>query len=106
MIAAAADAVARLSDATRPGAPLLPPVSDLRPVSAAVAIAVAEAAVAEGLAQVPSRQPDPAGARGDVAPGLPARGGQAALIGRSRAGRNRANAALGRSDLPDAAFAQ
>src|SRR5918995_2389991 len=29
MIAAAADAVARLSDATRPGAPLLPPVSDL-----------------------------------------------------------------------------
>jgi malate dehydrogenase (oxaloacetate-decarboxylating) len=51
MIAAAADAVARLSDAGRPGAPLLPPVSDLRPVSAAVAIAVAEAAVAEGLAQ-------------------------------------------------------
>ena len=41
MIAAAADAVAKLSDATRPGAPLLPPVSDLRPVSAAVAIAVA-----------------------------------------------------------------
>ena len=41
MIAAAADAVAQLSDATRPGAPLLPPSSDLRPVSAAVAIAVA-----------------------------------------------------------------
>src|SRR3954451_22923937 len=57
MIAAAADAVARLSDATRPGAPLLPPVSDLRPVSAAVAIAVAEAAVAEGLAQVPVDNP-------------------------------------------------
>jgi malate dehydrogenase (oxaloacetate-decarboxylating) len=57
MIAAAADAVARLSDATRPGAPLLPPVSDLRPVSAAVAIAVAEAAVAEGLAQVPVDDP-------------------------------------------------
>ena len=36
-----ADAVAQLSDASRPGAPLLPPVSDLRPVSAAVAIAVA-----------------------------------------------------------------
>jgi malate dehydrogenase (oxaloacetate-decarboxylating) len=52
MIAAAADAVARLSDATRPGAPLLPPVRDLRPVSAAVAIAVVQAAVAEGLAQV------------------------------------------------------
>jgi malate dehydrogenase (oxaloacetate-decarboxylating) len=52
MIAAAADAVAKLSDATRPGAPLLPPVSDLRPVSAAVAIAVARAAAEEGLAQV------------------------------------------------------
>jgi len=52
MIAAAADAVAKLSDATRPGAPLLPPVSDLRPVSAAVAIAVARAAADEGLAQV------------------------------------------------------
>ena len=54
MIAAAADAVAQLSDATRPGAPLLPPVSDLRPVSAAVAIAVAKAAAAEGLAQAPT----------------------------------------------------
>jgi malate dehydrogenase (oxaloacetate-decarboxylating) len=57
MIAAAADAVARLSDATKPGAPLLPPVSDLRPVSAAVAIAVAEAAAAEGLAQAPLVNP-------------------------------------------------
>jgi malate dehydrogenase (oxaloacetate-decarboxylating) len=51
MIAAAADAVARLSNAGLPGAPLLPPVSDLRPVSAAVAIAVAQAAATEGLAQ-------------------------------------------------------
>ena len=57
MIAAAADAVAQLSDATRPGAPLLPPVSDLRPVSAAVAIAVARAAAAEGLAQLPVVDP-------------------------------------------------
>ena len=57
MIAAAADAVAGLSDATRPGAPLLPAMSDLRPVSAAVAIAVAEAAVAEGLAQLPLDNP-------------------------------------------------
>jgi malate dehydrogenase (oxaloacetate-decarboxylating) len=40
MIAAAADAVARLSDAATPGAPLLPPMDDLRAVSAAVAIAV------------------------------------------------------------------
>ena len=52
MIAAAADAVARLSDATAPGAPLLPPVEDLRTVSAAVAIAVATAAQDEGLAEV------------------------------------------------------
>jgi malate dehydrogenase (oxaloacetate-decarboxylating) len=52
LITAAADAVARLSDATAPGAPLLPPVEDLRTVSAAVAIAVAVAARDEGLAQV------------------------------------------------------
>jgi len=51
LIAAAADAVARLSDATAPGAPLLPPVEDLRTVSAAVGIAVAIAAQDEGLAQ-------------------------------------------------------
>jgi malate dehydrogenase (oxaloacetate-decarboxylating) len=50
MITAAADAVALLSDATRPGSPLLPPVDNLRMVSAAVAIAVARAAAAEGLA--------------------------------------------------------
>lgn len=53
MIAAAADAVAHLSDASGPGAPLLPPMTDLRPVSAAVAIAVVRAAVEEGHAQVP-----------------------------------------------------
>jgi malate dehydrogenase (oxaloacetate-decarboxylating) len=52
MLAAAADAVAELSDASRPGAPLLPPVDALRMVSAAVGIAVARAAVADGLAQV------------------------------------------------------
>jgi len=52
LIAAAADAVARLADATTPGAPLLPPVEDLRTVSAAVGIAVAIAARDEGLAQV------------------------------------------------------
>ena len=54
MIAAAADAVARLSDADRPGAPLLPPVSDLRPVSAAVAIAVAERRRGRGPGPGPS----------------------------------------------------
>ncbi|HTF52645.1 MAG TPA: NAD-dependent malic enzyme [Pseudonocardia sp.] len=57
MIAAAADAVAQLSDATTLGAPLLPPVDDLRRVSAAVGVAVAVAAVEEGLAQVPVTDP-------------------------------------------------
>ena len=57
MIAAAADAVARLSNATTPGAPLLPPVDNLRAVSAAVAVAVATAAADEGLAQVPVDNP-------------------------------------------------
>jgi malate dehydrogenase (oxaloacetate-decarboxylating) len=57
MIAAAADAVAGLSDATAPGAPLLPPVEDLRTVSAAVGIAVAVAAREEGLAQAPVDDP-------------------------------------------------
>jgi malate dehydrogenase (oxaloacetate-decarboxylating) len=52
MLAAAADAVAGLSDATTRGAPLLPPVDNLREVSATVAVAVAEAAVADGLAEV------------------------------------------------------
>ena len=53
MLAAAADSLARLSDATTPGAAVLPPVTSLRAVSAAVAEAVARAAVAEGLSGVP-----------------------------------------------------
>ena len=57
MIAAAADAVAGISDATAPGAPLLPPMTDLRAVSAAVAIAVATAAAKEGLAQTELHNP-------------------------------------------------
>ncbi len=60
MLAAAAGAVAARSDATAPGAAILPPVTALRAVSAAVAEAVARAAVAEGLARVPV--PDPAAA--------------------------------------------
>jgi malate dehydrogenase (oxaloacetate-decarboxylating) len=52
MLAAAATAVAELSDAGAPGAPLLPSVQDLRRVSAAVAEAVAAAAEREGVAQV------------------------------------------------------
>jgi malate dehydrogenase (oxaloacetate-decarboxylating) len=57
MIAAAADAVAELSDATTPGAALLPPMTDLRRVSAAVAIGVVAAAAAEGHAQTPVDDP-------------------------------------------------
>ena len=52
MIAAAAEAVADLSDAGTPGDPLLPPMTDLRSVSAAVAAKVAASAAEEGLAQV------------------------------------------------------
>jgi malate dehydrogenase (oxaloacetate-decarboxylating) len=57
MLAAAADAVAELSDASQPGSALLPPVDDLRLVSAAVGIAVAKAAAADGLAQVELQDP-------------------------------------------------
>jgi malate dehydrogenase (oxaloacetate-decarboxylating) len=51
MLEAAADAVADLSDAMTLGAALLPPVENLRLVSAAVGVAVAKAADKEGLAQ-------------------------------------------------------
>ena len=57
MIAAAADAVAQLSNATTPGAPLLPPIDNLRAVSAAVAVGVAITAAEEGLAQTPVDNP-------------------------------------------------
>jgi malate dehydrogenase (oxaloacetate-decarboxylating) len=57
MIAAAADAVARMSDATSTGAALLPSMDDLRTVSAAVAIAVAKAASDEGLARMELHDP-------------------------------------------------
>jgi malate dehydrogenase (oxaloacetate-decarboxylating) len=57
MIAAAADAVAAMSDARTPGASLLPPMTVLRTASAAVAIAVAKAADAEGLARVELSNP-------------------------------------------------
>jgi malate dehydrogenase (oxaloacetate-decarboxylating) len=52
MLLAAAEAVAKVAVGTGPGAPLLPPVDSLRKVSAAVAIAVAQAAEKEGLATV------------------------------------------------------
>ena len=50
MLLAAARAVASLSDPSRPGASLLPRVSDLREVSAVVATAVARQAVADEVA--------------------------------------------------------
>jgi malate dehydrogenase (oxaloacetate-decarboxylating) len=53
MLVAAADALAGLADASAPGTAVLPPVTSLRAVSAAVAEAVARAARAEGLSDVP-----------------------------------------------------
>jgi malate dehydrogenase (oxaloacetate-decarboxylating) len=50
MLIAAAAAVADQVDPTEPGAPLLPPVSDLRASSATVACAVVQAAMDDGLA--------------------------------------------------------
>ncbi len=55
MFMAAAKAVASLVDAQQPGASLLPHVENLRAVSATVAVEVAKAAAAEGLARVELR---------------------------------------------------
>ena len=52
MFAAAASALSSLVSVRQPGASLLPHVDDLRSVSATVAVAVAEAADAEGLARI------------------------------------------------------
>jgi malate dehydrogenase (oxaloacetate-decarboxylating) len=52
MLAAAANALSSLVAVRLPGASLLPHVDDLRSVAVTVAVAVAEAAVAEGLAGV------------------------------------------------------
>lgn len=52
MFAAAASAVSSLVAVRQPGASLLPHIDDLRSVSLTVAVAVAEAAVMEGLAGV------------------------------------------------------
>jgi len=52
MLAAAANALSSLVAVRLPGASLLPYIDDLRSVSGTVAVAVAEAAVAEGLAGV------------------------------------------------------
>lgn len=51
MLMAAADAIAGLVDINEPGAGVLPDVSNLRAVSATVAVAVARQAVEDGVAQ-------------------------------------------------------
>jgi malate dehydrogenase (oxaloacetate-decarboxylating) len=51
MFAAAANAVAKMSDSNKPGAPLLPSITKLQEVSEYVAIEVAKAAIAEGIAK-------------------------------------------------------
>ena len=51
MLAAAAHAVASLTDTSEPGASLLPPVEMLRETSVAVGVAVARAAAADGVAR-------------------------------------------------------
>jgi malate dehydrogenase (oxaloacetate-decarboxylating) len=51
MLLAASEAIAGLVDASRPGAGLLPDVENLRAVSATVAVAVANQAVADGVAE-------------------------------------------------------
>lgn len=55
MLAAAAHAVASLTDTSEPGAALLPPVEELRDTSAAVAVAVAQAAWQDDVARAPRR---------------------------------------------------
>ncbi|WP_028399433.1 NAD-dependent malic enzyme [Ectobacillus panaciterrae] len=52
MFAAAAKAVASMIDVSKPGAPLLPQIEDLRAISEIVAIEVAKAAVADGVARM------------------------------------------------------
>ncbi|MDF1486999.1 NAD-dependent malic enzyme [Tessaracoccus caeni] len=57
MIAASAEAVASLVKVNKPGQSLLPAIKDLRHVSATVAIAVAEAAARDGVAEQPLTNP-------------------------------------------------
>ena len=52
MLSAAANALSSLVAVRLPGASLLPHIDDLRRVTVTIAAAVAEAAVAEGLATV------------------------------------------------------
>ena len=57
MLAAAASAVASMVDARAAGSALLPPIVSLRAVSATVGLAVARAAVADGVARVELTDP-------------------------------------------------
>jgi len=57
MIAAASEAIAGISQVTRPEMPLLPSIKQLRYVSATVALAVVKAAQEEGLATVEVDEP-------------------------------------------------
>ena len=59
MLAAAAHAVAHLTDTSELGAPLLPPVEQLRSTSVAVAVAVARAAEQDGVARAQPQSRDP-----------------------------------------------
>jgi malate dehydrogenase (oxaloacetate-decarboxylating) len=52
MLRAAAEAVAGQVDVSKPGAPLVPPVRNLRASSATTAVAVAQAAIDDGVATV------------------------------------------------------
>jgi malate dehydrogenase (oxaloacetate-decarboxylating) len=72
MLAAAATALAGIPDTTTPGAAVLPPVASLRQVSATVAVAVAQAARAEGLAQAQLDDPGKQVAQAMWAPAYPA----------------------------------
>jgi malate dehydrogenase (oxaloacetate-decarboxylating) len=58
MITAAAQAVAGLTDTATPGASILPPIDDLRATSAGVALAVAQAAAGDGVADRPGLTAD------------------------------------------------
>jgi malate dehydrogenase (oxaloacetate-decarboxylating) len=71
MLAAAAAALAGLTDASTPGAAVLPSVASLREVSVAVAVAVAQAAQAEGLAQTQLDDPAKQVAQAMWTPGYP-----------------------------------
>ena len=72
MIAAAADAVAGLSDATQPGAPLLPPMTDLRDRVRGGGRCRREDRRSGRAGAGRTARPDPAGPRRDVAAGVPA----------------------------------